>query len=254
LLDERVFIDSKVPRDGRNLDVCNPDETGPTATFRATLALEVHLLHQTTIGRAKQALKPALFAFPRHQCKCPDVSVSSTIDPAVTMADLLQEYPGAQRALFRAYHIGGCSSCGFRPDETLAEVCRRNQDLPVNEVIETILQAHQADLAMQVSPAELAGRLEAGEQIPVIDVRSREEWDAVHLPQSVFLTQELMQEILTSWPKDREFVFLCHHGVRSLDAAAYFAGHGFTRVKSLQGGIDQWSVQVDPELPRYDLE
>ncbi|MBW0000972.1 MAG: rhodanese-like domain-containing protein [Verrucomicrobia bacterium] len=182
------------------------------------------------------------------------MSVSSTIDPAIMMADLLQEYPGAQRALFRAYHIGGCSSCGFRPDETLAEVCRRNQDLPVNEAIETILQAHQADLAMQIPPAELAARLEAGEQIPVVDVRSREEWDAVHLPQSVFLTQELMQEILVSWPKDREFVFLCHHGVRSLDAAAYFAGHGFTRVKSLQGGIDQWSVQIDPELPRYDLE
>ena len=37
------------------------------------------------------------------------------------MAELLEAYPGAQRALFRNYHIGGCSSCGFRPDETLAE-------------------------------------------------------------------------------------------------------------------------------------
>lgn len=170
------------------------------------------------------------------------------------MAQLLAEYPGAQRALFRAYHIGGCSSCGFRPDETLAGVCRRNQDLPVNEVIDTILQGHQADLAMQVSPPELSARLGAGEQIPIVDVRSREEWDAVHLPQSVFLTQELMQEILTSWPKDREFVLLCHHGVRSLDAAAYFAGHGFAQAKSLKGGIDAWSVQVGPELPRYELE
>jgi rhodanese-related sulfurtransferase len=216
--------------------------------------LKVHLVHRTTIGCAGRFLNRVAFAFPKHRCKTPDVSVSSTIDPAITMADLLQEYPGAQRALFRAYHIGGCSSCGFRPDETLAEVCRRNQDLPVSEVIETILQAHQADLAMQISPTELAARLQAGEQIPVVDVRSREEWEAVHLPQSVFLTQELMQEILTSWPKDREFVFLCHHGVRSLDAAAYFAGHGFTHVRSLEGGIDQWSVQVDPELPRYELE
>jgi rhodanese-related sulfurtransferase len=196
----------------------------------------------------------SVFAFAGKRCNTPGVSVSSTIDASITMAELLQEYPGAQRALFRAYHIGGCSSCGFRSDETLAEVCRRNEDLPVNEVIETILQGHQADLAMQIAPTELSARLDAGEQIPLIDVRSREEWDAVHVPQSVFLTQELMQEILTSWPKGREFVFLCHHGVRSLDAAAYFAGHGFTQVKSLQGGIDKWSVQVDPELPRYHLE
>ena len=38
------------------------------------------------------------------------------------MQELVSLFPGAQRALFRGYHIGGCSSCGFRPDETLAEV------------------------------------------------------------------------------------------------------------------------------------
>src|SRR5438270_13426927 len=112
------------------------------------------------------------------------------------MAELLQEYPGAQRALFRAYHIGGCSHCGFKPGETLEEVCRRNGGLPVGEVVDTILQGHRAEQAMQVSPRELAARLEAGESLAVVDVRSREEWEAVHLPQSVFLTQELMQEIL----------------------------------------------------------
>jgi rhodanese-related sulfurtransferase len=181
------------------------------------------------------------------------VSVSLAIDPSTTMAELLQEYPGAQRALFRAYHIGGCSHCGFQPGETLEEVCRRNGDLPVGEVVESIVQGQQAEEAMQISPPDLAARLQAGENLPVIDVRSREEWEAVHLPQSMFLTQELMQEILASWPKDREFIFLCHHGVRSLDAAAYFAGHGFKGVKSLQGGLEQWSVQVDPEMPRYEL-
>ena len=181
------------------------------------------------------------------------VSVSLAIDPSITMAELLQEYPGAQRALFRAYHIGGCSHCGFQPGETLEEVCRRNGDLPVGEVVDTILQGHLAEEAVQVTPAEVAARLKAGEQLAVVDVRSREEWDAVHLPQSMFLTQELMQEILTSWPKDREIVFLCHHGIRSLDAAAYFGGHGFSGAKRLQGGIDQWSAQVDPEIPRYEL-
>jgi rhodanese-related sulfurtransferase len=182
------------------------------------------------------------------------VSGIKTIDPNITMAELLREYPGAQRALFRAYHIGGCSSCGFSPDETLAGVCERNGNLPIEEVIETIVAAHDADLKMQISPIELSERLKINEQLSLIDVRSREEWEAVHIDGAIFLTQDLMQEIISQWPKDREFVFVCHQGIRSLDAASFFAGHGFQNVKSLAGGIDAWSTEVDPALPRYTLE
>jgi len=180
--------------------------------------------------------------------------MTRTIDPNMTMAELLQEYPGAQRALFRAYHIGGCTSCGFGPSETLTAVCARNNDLPVEEVIGTILAGHEADHKMQISPTEVAERLQAGEQLLLIDVRSREEWDAVHIEGSTFFTQELMQEIISESPKDREFVFICHHGIRSLDAASFFAGHGFEHVRSMTGGIDAWSIEVDPDLPRYNLE
>ena len=169
------------------------------------------------------------------------------------MAELLQEYPAAQRAIFRAYHIGGCASCGFSPSETLASVCERNDNLPVDEVVATIIAAQDADQQMQISAEELAERLRAGDQIPLIDVRSREEWEAVHIDGATFFTQELMQEMMSEWPKDREIVFVCHHGVRSLDAASYFAGHGFLNVRSMTGGIDAWSVEVDPELPRYHL-
>ena len=170
------------------------------------------------------------------------------------MGNLLKEYPGAQRALFRVYHIGGCSSCGFSPNETLSGVCARNENLPINEVIDTILAGHEADQKMEVSPAEVAERLRKGEQIPLIDVRSREESDAVHIDGSTFFTQELMQKILSEWPKEREFVFYCHRGFRSLDAASFFAGHGFRNARTMAGGIDAWSVEVDPELPRYELE
>lgn len=182
------------------------------------------------------------------------VSAIKTIDPNITMGDLLKEYPGAQRALFRAYHIGGCSSCGFSPNETLSGVCARNGNLPTDEVISTILAGHEADLKMEISPSEIAERLHRGEQIPLIDVRSREEWDAVQIDGSTFFTQELMQEILSKWPRERQFVFYCHHGFRSLDAASFFVGHGFPNARSMTGGIDAWSVEVDPEVPRYDLE
>ncbi len=74
------------------------------------------------------------------------------IDPRITMKELLERYPGAQRALFRRYHIGGCASCGFSPEETLAGVCQRNENLDVDEVVEHILTSDAADRAMQIEP------------------------------------------------------------------------------------------------------
>jgi rhodanese-related sulfurtransferase len=49
-------------------------------------------------------------------------------------------------------------------------------------------------------------------------------------------------------------VLVDHQGARTLDAAAYFAGHGFANVRGLRGGIDAWSLEVDPSLPRYTIE
>ncbi|GIT04618.1 MAG: hypothetical protein CM1200mP29_00290 [Verrucomicrobiota bacterium] len=56
--------------------------------------------------------------------------MNETITGDSPMQAVLQVFPGAQRALFRKYHIGGCSSCGFQPEETLARVCERNGIFP----------------------------------------------------------------------------------------------------------------------------
>lgn len=182
------------------------------------------------------------------------MSSTASIDPSLTMGELLALYPGAQRALFRKYHIGGCSSCGFQPGETLAEVCQRNENLPVQEVIEYLLASQEADLKLQISPSELAAARSTDPAAKLLDIRTREEFDAVHIDGSILFTQELMQEILGSWDRSALIVIIDHQGARSLDAAAYFAGHGFGNVLSLRGGIDAWSVEVDPNLPRYELE
>ena len=176
------------------------------------------------------------------------------ISPNITMRELLEQFPGAQRALFRKYHIGGCSSCGFSPEETLAGVCARNDNLNVEEVGEHIIASDAADRAMQIEPSELSRRLAAGEKISLLDVRTREEFEAVKLAGAHFFTQGLMQEILNNWSRDDLLVIYDHDGTRSMDAAAYFQGHHFDNVKSLRGGIDAWSVEVDPKLPRYHLE
>ena len=170
------------------------------------------------------------------------------------MRELLEQFPGAQRALFRKYHIGGCSSCGFSPEETLAGVCARNENLNVDEVVEHIVASDAADRAMQIEPRELADRLANGENVHLLDVRTREEYDAVKIDNAQLFTQEFMQEILSTWTRENLVVVYDHQGGRSMDAAAYFQGHGFENVKSLRGGIDAWSAEVDPKLPRYHLE
>jgi rhodanese-related sulfurtransferase len=178
----------------------------------------------------------------------------TTIDPNTTMAELLRQYPGAQRALFRRYHIGGCSSCGFAPEETLAGVCARNDNLPLDEVIDEITSADAAERAMQIEPADLKKRIDEGEKIHLLDIRRREEFEAVKIEGAQLFTQDLMQGILTNWAREHLLVIYDHTGTRSLDAAAYFQGHGFENVRVLRGGIDAWSAEVDPKVPRYHLE
>lgn len=170
------------------------------------------------------------------------------------MAELLQQFPGAQRAMFRKYHIGGCSSCGFAPEETLAGVCARNENLPVEEVIDEIVSADAAERAMQIAPQDLATALRNGEEVNLLDVRTREEFEAVKIDGAKLFTQDLMQKIMGNWPKESLLAIYDHKGDRALDAAAYFQGHGFENVKVLRGGIDAWSQEVDSKLPRYHLE
>ncbi|SRR5581483_1438083 len=170
-----------------------------------------------------------------------------------TMAAVLEEYPGAQRALFRRYHIGGCSSCGFQPTETLEQVCRRNNDLDVNEVLEHIRKSHEQDAKILIEPRELAALRERDPDLKVLDVRSREEFNAAHIEGSVLLSQPVMQEILARWDPHGLFVIVDHQGKQALDAAAYFLGHGFDAVRCLRGGIDAWSREVDQSVRRYEL-
>src|SRR3984885_11736643 len=120
------------------------------------------------------------------------------IEAASPMRHVLEAFPGAQRALFRKYHIGGCSHCGFSPEETLAQVCARNGNLNVAEVLAHIRSSHELDAKILISPKELAALLQDDKSVKVVDVRSREEFEAVHIPGSVLLSQDVMREIMAS--------------------------------------------------------
>ncbi len=176
-----------------------------------------------------------------------------TIGAQSTMRDVLEVYPGAQRALFRRYHIGGCASCGFQPTETLEQVCQRNNNLNVSEVLAHIQTSHEQDAKLLIAPKELVDLRQKNPGVKLIDVRSREEYEAVHIDGTLLLSQPVMQEIMGKWPRSETLVVIDHQGKSALDAAAYFLGHGFENVRCLRGGIDQWSQEVDTNLPRYRL-
>jgi len=171
-----------------------------------------------------------------------------------TMAEVLAAYPGAQRALFRKYHIGGCSSCGFQPGETLAQVCERNNRLNMEEVLAQIAESHAADQKILAEPRELQRWMAEGVTLRLLDIRTREEHEAARIEGSVLFTQEIMNEMLGRWPRAELLVIHDHAGQKSMDAAAYFLGHGFEKVRALRGGIDAWSREVDAKVPRYRVE
>ena len=182
------------------------------------------------------------------------MSVTDNITAKSTMREVLEAFPGAQRALFRGYHIGGCSSCAFQPQETLEDLCHRNNALNVQEVLAHIRASHEQDAKIFIEPQELSDLIGKDSSVRLVDVRSREEFEAVHLPGSALLSQDLMREIMSDGTNSRPLVIIDHQGRQVLDAAAYFIGHGLQNVRALRGGIDAWAQEVDSDLPRYRLD
>jgi rhodanese-related sulfurtransferase len=190
-----------------------------------------------------RALKPLM------EPKAPLSTDPKDLSGAWTMEQVTTIFPSAQRALFQKYHVGGCSSCGFQPMDTLATVAM-NHGIDVNEVVEHIQRSQEMEKDLEITPRETAELLKEG-KIKLVDVRSAQEYAIASVPGSVLADQNLAQEILQTWPKDTPVVTMCHHGMRSLDAAAYLRGHGFTNTRSMTGGIDAWSLQIDDSIPRY---
>ena len=172
------------------------------------------------------------------------------IDVNMTMEQILERFPSAQRALFQRYHIGGCSSCGFQPSDTLARVCKDHNILDTKDVVQHILSADELDRTLQVEPRQVKAWLDAGEPFRFVDVRTPEELAIARIAQAEALDFHNPQKYM-ELPKDTRIVFSCKSGMRSLDVAAYFIGHGFTQVHSMRGGIDAWREQIDPRIPAY---
>jgi len=102
----------------------------------------------------------------------------------------------------------------------------------------------------QVGPKDLKAMLDRGEIKELFDVRTPKERATASIEGAKLLDDATMS-YLESLPRDTPIAFHCHHGSRSQTAATHFMGKGFTKVFNLAGGIDAWSLEVDPKVPRY---
>jgi len=108
-----------------------------------------------------------------------------------------------------------------------------------------------------ISARQLQQRLEAGEPLQLVDVREAMELEmarlqapVIHLPLSE--SEHWIGALRELLDPEREVVVLCHAGVRSWQFGCWLMeAQGFPMVWNLQGGIDAWSVEVDPNVPRY---
>jgi rhodanese-related sulfurtransferase len=104
----------------------------------------------------------------------------------------------------------------------------------------------------EVSGSEVAGRLRSDPaRVVLLDVREPWERELAVIDPSLHIPMQEVPARVDELPRDRPIVVYCHTGVRSAMVAGYLAQRGFSSVANLSGGIDAWSVEVDPEVPRY---
>jgi rhodanese-related sulfurtransferase len=105
---------------------------------------------------------------------------------------------------------------------------------------------------IEITPAEVADLLKAGEPIRLIDVREPAEHAICHIEGATLIPMQTVPQRLNELDDDGpRIVAFCHHGVRSLSVADWLRRHGVENCQSMSGGIDLWSLQIDPTVPRY---
>jgi rhodanese-related sulfurtransferase len=103
----------------------------------------------------------------------------------------------------------------------------------------------------EMTPQELRHHLAQGQAVLLVDVRQPWEYQLVHLDGARLIPLGELPAHAEELDPARPIVIYCHHGIRSFDAMLFLRSVGFPDVKSLQGGIDRWSAEIDPSLPRY---
>ncbi len=129
-----------------------------------------------------------------------------------------------------------CRICGERP--TVRELIDYEDFCGMRTPVE-----------MEMTPAELAERLEEADAPLLVDVREDYEWGVSRLEGARHIPLGRLAEEMPSLPRDREIVVYCRSGARSARAVAHLRGQGFARARNLAGGLVQWVRERDPRFP-----
>lgn len=143
----------------------------------------------------------------------------------------------------------GCAWCGAtRPQELLGDYAAFCGEQTGGD---TMQDGDAEGSATAVTPAALAMRMARGDALIVLDVREDWERAVASIEGTRSVPMQTIPAAALTLDKGAEIVVVCHHGVRSAMVADYLRSSGFSRVLNLEGGIDRWSVEVDPSVPRY---
>jgi rhodanese-related sulfurtransferase len=105
----------------------------------------------------------------------------------------------------------------------------------------------------EITVQELAEQIARGKPLKIVDVREDWEREICQIPGSIHIPMNSVPQKAYEFktPEGAEIVLYCHGGVRSMMVAGFLEQNGIPNVASLAGGIDAWSVEVDPAVPRY---
>jgi rhodanese-related sulfurtransferase len=104
---------------------------------------------------------------------------------------------------------------------------------------------------LEILPSEVKQKLDRGQKLLLVDVREPHEYAICHIEGAVLIPMGTIPANLQKLDTDEDVICFCHHGMRSMDVANWLRAQGVKSAKSMAGGIDRWSLEIDPRVPRY---
>jgi len=104
---------------------------------------------------------------------------------------------------------------------------------------------------LEILPSDVKQRLDRGEKMMLIDVREPHEYAICHIEGAILIPMGTIPANLQKLDTDEDVICFCHHGMRSMDVANWLRAQSVKSAKSMAGGIDRWSLEIDPKVPRY---
>jgi rhodanese-related sulfurtransferase len=169
------------------------------------------------------------------------------VTEASRLEDIAALYPNFYDFLRRRYAVTKPSHSRMTLGKLVEQYC-----LPSAQIVFMEMQLEERSQRVRsLGARDVAQRL-ASDEWRIVDVREPWEHRFGSLPQANAMDSALWDRMVSEWDKQTPILLYCHFGIRSLDAANQLLDQGFTNVHVLQGGIDAWSLEVDPSLARYE--